>query len=124
MKPVSAATERALREAMGCLLDGCPRVSDGRLTIVNLAIEAGVSRATANRAPKVLEVFRHAVAASRIRRNACGQQAEAHRAKQMQRAVENVLAQHLQVRALCLLMERRRDSRTAEVIPITGRKSP
>lgn len=124
MKPVSAATEQALREAMGRLLDGCPRVADGRLTVVNLAIEAGVSRATANRASEVLEAFRHAVAKPRARRNATDQPAVTARAEQERRAVETVLAQHRQVRALCQLMERRRDNRTADVIPIIGRKRP
>lgn len=124
MKPVSAATEQALREAMGRLLEGCPRVADGRLTVVNLAIEAGVSRATANRAFEVLEAFRHTVANTRARRNVTDQPAGMARAEQERRGVENVLAQHRQVRALCQLMERRRDSRTADVIPITGRKRP
>ncbi len=100
MKPVSTTTERALLDAMGRLLDGCPRVSDGKLTVVNLAIEAGVSRATANRAPKVLEIFRQAVASSTSRRNLPDQQAETDRAKRLLRADENVLAQHRQVREL------------------------
>lgn len=100
MKPVSTTTERALLDAMGRLLDGCPRVSDGKLTVVNLAIEAGVSRATANRAPKILEIFRQAVASSRARRNLPDQQAETDRAKRLLRADQNVLAQHHQVRAL------------------------
>ena len=124
MKPVSAATEQALREAMARLLYGCPRVADGRLTVVNLAIEAGVSRATANRASEVLEAFRHAVAESRARRNATDRPAGTARAEQERRAVETVLAQHRQVRALCQLMERRRENRTADVIPIIGRKRP
>lgn len=124
MKPVSAATEQALREAMERLLDGCPRVADGRLTVVNMAIEAGVSRATANRASEVLEAFRHAVAKLGARRNASDQPAGTARAEQERRAVETVLAQHRQVRALCQLMERRRDNRTADVIPIIGRKRP
>lgn len=106
MKPVSAATERALREAMERLLDGCPRVTDGRLTAVNLAIEAGVSRATANRAAKVLEVFRQAVAESKAWRNATDQQVETVRAERQRRDVANVLAQHHQVRALCRLGQR------------------
>jgi len=122
MKPVGAATEQALREAMGRLLDGCPRMADGRLTVVNLAIEAGVSRATANRAFEVLEAFRQAVAESRARCSAMDQPTGTARAEQERRAIENVLAQHRQVRALCQLMERRRDSRTADIIPITGRK--
>ena len=122
MKPVSAATELALHEAMGRLLNGCPRVTDGRLTVVNLAIEAGISRATANRASEVLEAFRQAVAEARGWGNASVQQNEAARAEQERRAAKNVLAQHRQVRALCQLEERRRNDRTAEVISIKRRK--
>lgn len=124
MKPVSAATEQALREAMERLLDGRPRVADGRLTVMNLAIEAGVSRATANRAFEVLVAFRHAVAKPRAGRNATDQSAGTARAELERRAVEIVLAQHRQVRALCELMERRRDNRTVDIIPIIGRKRP
>lgn len=122
MIPVSTATELALRAAMSRLLDGKPEQTDGRLTIANLAAEAGVSRATANRASKVLEAFRHAVVESKARRDASDQPAGTARAEQERRAAENVLAQHRQVRALCQLMERRRNGRTADVIPIMGRK--
>ncbi|WP_152643201.1 MULTISPECIES: hypothetical protein [Rhizobium] len=107
MKPVSAATEQALSEAMARLFDGCPRVTDGRLTVVNLAVEAGVSRATANRALKVLAVFRKAVIESRVRRDAEDQPVGASRAEQELRAVNDILAQHHQVRALSELMEQR-----------------
>ena len=100
MKPVSTATERALLDALDRLVDGFPRHSDGKLTVVNLAIEAGVSRTTANRAPKVLEILRQAVATSKAWRNAPDQQAQADRAKRSLRAAENVLAQHRQVREL------------------------
>lgn len=41
--------------------------SDGRLTVRSLAVEAGVSRATANRAPVLLATFRDAV-----RKSECG----------------------------------------------------
>ena len=124
MKPISAATDLALREAMARLLTGCPRVTDGRLTVVNLAIEAGISRATANRASEVLDAFRQSVAESRGRCNAGVQQNETARAEQERRATKNVLAQHRQVRALCQLEERRRNDRTAEVISIKRRKGP
>jgi hypothetical protein len=50
-----------LREAMARLVAGRPRVTDGRLTVANLAREAGVGRSTANRAVDVLDVFRAAV---------------------------------------------------------------
>ncbi|SJM35260.1 hypothetical protein [Mesorhizobium delmotii] len=124
MKPVSATTEQALSEAMARLFDGCPRVTDGRLTVANLAVEAGVSRATANRALKVLKVFRQAVIETRLWRDAEGQPMGATRAEQERRAVNDILAQHHQVRALCELMELRRYGYNAEVIPIASRKRP
>ena len=46
---------------MARLVAGRPRVTDGRLTVANLAREAGVGRSTANRAVDVLDVFRAAV---------------------------------------------------------------
>ena len=47
---------------MARLVAGRPRVTDGRLTVVNLAREAGVGRATANRAADVLAEFHRAAA--------------------------------------------------------------
>ncbi len=47
---------------MARLVAGRPRVTDGRLTVSNLAREAGVGRATANRATAVLEEFHRAAA--------------------------------------------------------------
>ena len=61
-QPVSQKTEDALRVAMKRLLDGTSVHTDGRLTVANLAREAGVSRATANRATAVLAEFRGAEA--------------------------------------------------------------
>jgi hypothetical protein len=58
MSAVSPATAAALEEAMQRLLDGRPARTDGALTIANLAREAGVSRATANRATDVVARFR------------------------------------------------------------------
>ncbi len=55
-----------LREAMARLVAGRPRVTDGRLTVANLAREAGVGRSTANRAVDVLQAFH--VAATRVPR--------------------------------------------------------
>lgn len=51
---VSPATETALREAMTRLIAGKPRHTDGAFTKENLYREAGVSRATMNRASAVL----------------------------------------------------------------------
>ena len=62
MKPVSAGSGAMLREAMARLVAGRPRVTDGRLTVANLAREAGVGRSTANRAVDVLDAFHKAAA--------------------------------------------------------------
>jgi chromosome segregation ATPase len=51
---VSPATEKKLRDAMERLLAGKSKRTDGRLTKANLHIEAGVSRATMNRATEVI----------------------------------------------------------------------
>lgn len=64
-RPVSQKTEDALRAAMKRLLEGTSLHTDGRLTVANLSREAGVSRATANRATAVLAEFR--VAEARFR---------------------------------------------------------
>lgn len=68
MKPVSARTQSVLRDAMGRLVAGRPRVTDGRLTVANLAREAGVGRSTANRATDVLDEFHVSAARVPIRR--------------------------------------------------------
>lgn len=51
---VSPITEQALRSALGRLASGTAQRCDGELTVSNLAREAGVSRATANRAAEVV----------------------------------------------------------------------
>ncbi len=51
---LSATAEKALREAMERLFTGRPIRTDGKLTKQNLWREAGVSRATMNRATAVL----------------------------------------------------------------------
>ena len=104
--PVSQSAEQALRAAMQRLLSGSAVRTDGRLTIVNLAIEAGVSRATANRATAVLREFRSLAAARRAREvrveaALTGQEEESRNA--------HILAQHVQARAL----HRRQEERAA-----------
>src|SRR3989442_13588970 len=54
---VSLTTERKLRDAMDRLCNGTSQRTNGQLTVSNLAKEAGVSRATANRAEAVLAEF-------------------------------------------------------------------
>ena len=58
MSTVSPATRAALEQAMQRLIEGRPTRTDGALTIANLAREAGVSRATANRAADILARLR------------------------------------------------------------------
>ncbi|MGV9709567.1 hypothetical protein ACWDTI_02730 [Gordonia sp. NPDC003424] len=54
MSTVSPATEKKLRDAMQRLLAGQSKMTDGRLIKSNLHAEAGVSRATMNRATAVI----------------------------------------------------------------------
>ncbi|WP_194711277.1 hypothetical protein [Noviherbaspirillum soli] len=54
----AAKTERELLDALDRLVSGSPTCTDGALTQENLAKEAGVSRATLNRYPDVVEEFR------------------------------------------------------------------
>ncbi|MFD7337808.1 hypothetical protein ACFV98_17615 [Streptomyces violascens] len=60
----SAKTEQALREAMERLFAGKPELTDGKLTKNNLCREAGVSRATMNRASSLMAEWDGRVAAS------------------------------------------------------------
>lgn len=61
MTAVSPATEKKLRDAMQRLLAGQSKRTDGRLTKANLHAEAGVSRATMNRAEAVIAEWNAAV---------------------------------------------------------------
>jgi hypothetical protein len=111
--PVSQSTEQVLRAAMQRLLSGSAVRTDGHLTIVNLAIEAGVSRATANRATAVLMEFRSAAAGRRAREvrvetALAGPEEESRNA--------HILAQHIQARALHKRQEDQRAAR-ADVLP-------
>lgn len=110
MIPVSTGTELALRAAMSRLLDGKSEMTDGRLTVVNLATEAGLSRATANRATAVLKTFREAVAEVR-RRRGVERTAQQANSEETSRYAKDLLAQHLQVRALLRVSEQRRIKR-------------
>lgn len=61
MTTVSPETEKKLRDAMQRLLAGRSKRTDGRLTKANLHVEAGVSRATMNRADAVIADWNSAV---------------------------------------------------------------
>lgn len=60
---VSLTTEQRLRAAVDRLYNGTSQRTDGQFTVSNLAKEAGVSRATANRAEAVLVEFHNRVIA-------------------------------------------------------------
>lgn len=64
---VSADTTKALTAAMERLLAGKPSCTDGRLIKENLYREAGVSRATMNRAPDILAEWDRRTAATGAR---------------------------------------------------------
>lgn len=117
MRPVSTSTEGALREALTRLVSGTACRSDGRLTVATLAREAGVSRATANRAPTILAELRNAAAAAKPSRlgEPHSPQVELERQR---RDWENVIAQHVQVRALLQHADQNRKGRMARLRPV------
>jgi|SRR5216683_3577535 len=110
MTSLGPKSEAALRAAMARLLDGRPERTDGALTISNLAREAGVSRATANRAVDLLAEFRAAEArhrrsspqALKDRVRSLEAELRAVRGAEMAelRALTRTLAQHIQVLTL------------------------
>jgi hypothetical protein len=115
--PISQKTEDALRTAMMRLLEGTSVHTDGRLTVANLAREAGVSRATANRATAVLAEFRAAearfrsgsVAGLKARIRELEDELRAARGGEMAelRATVKTLAQQIQILALEVEEQRR-----------------
>lgn len=123
--PTTDPTEAALRAASERLLRGEPTRSDGSLTIAALAVEAGVSRASAYRHPHVLTEFRSLVAG---REDAATPSASLRQEVQALRATErrlrreharevrelrssiNVLAQQVQL----LTLENQRLSKVAD----------
>lgn len=70
MTTVTPETEKKLRDAMQRLLTGTAKRTDGRLIKNNLHIEAGVSRATMNRAAEVLAEWNAAVGTESTPRDA------------------------------------------------------
>lgn len=65
-----SSAEHALKKAMERLLAGKTAHSDGRLTVANLAREAGLSRATAYRCPDVIQAFQKEINDRNGRRSA------------------------------------------------------
>jgi hypothetical protein len=132
---VSPSTAVALEEAMQRLLDGRPSRTDGALTIANLAREAGVSRATANRATDIIDRFRArldpadgenlpATLRGRIR-DLTAQVADLRRHEYQEvtslRATVSTLAQHVQALTVENQALRETVERDAGVIRMSGR---
>jgi len=67
MPEITAGTERKLRDAMERLLSGVAVRTDGRIIKENLYREAGVSRATMNRATAVMDEWSRRVDGSQPR---------------------------------------------------------
>jgi DNA-binding MurR/RpiR family transcriptional regulator len=134
---VSLATAGALEEAMQRLLEGRPARTDGALTIANLAREAGVSRATANRATDILARFRGrldqadgddlpATLRDKIR-TLTAQAAELRRRENQEvtdlRATVSTLAQHVQALTLENQALRSALEKDAGIPRISGRRA-
>ncbi len=141
MTSLGPKSEAALKAAMARLLDGRPERTDGALTVSNLAREAGVGRATANRAVDLLAEFRAAEArhrrsspqALKDRVRSLEAELRAVRGAEMAelRALTRTLAQHIQVLTLQLaerdeviagLQDELARSNEAKVVPL--RRSP
>ena len=141
MTSLGPKSEAALRAGMARLLDGRPERIDGALTVSNLAREAGVSRATANRAIDLLAEFR----AAEVRHRRSSPQALKERVRFLEaelravrgaemtelRALTRTLAQHIQVLTLQVaerdevivgLQNELARSNEAKVVPL--RRSP
>ncbi|EKS36066.1 hypothetical protein [Afipia broomeae] len=141
MTSLGPKSEAALRAGMARLLDGRPERTDGALTVSNLAREAGVSRATANRAIDLLAEFR----AAEVRHRRSSPQALKERVRFLEaelravrgaemtelRALTRTLAQHIQVLTLQVaerdevivgLQNELARSNEAKVVPL--RRSP
>jgi hypothetical protein len=114
MKPVSHTTEQALRAALARLSSENPLQTDGRLTVANLAREAGVSRATANRALLILSELQD-MAKARKQRVAEHPPCRVVQVERNQRAIDDLVAQHIQVRALLSRSDESRKARLARI---------
>jgi len=105
------STGQTIREAMSRLLGGQSILTNRRLTISNLAREAGVSRATVNRYTNILSDFRHAVQ-TLTEKAAVGRISE----DGGNSPVQHVVAQHTQARAILRQQNARRASYADVVI--------
>jgi hypothetical protein len=117
MKPVGIQSEMALRAALARLVEGRPARTDGRLSIANLALEAGLARATAHRASAIIAELKTLQGVSQARELPPDRFAlEEARAR---RDADHLHAQHLQVRALLSRAESRRQAAaTTKIHPL------
>ena len=114
MKPVSRTTEQALRAALARLASGNALQTDGRLTVANLAREAGVSRATVNRAPSILSDLQDMAKAQKPKGAEHPPCPKVHE-ERSQREIDDLVAQHVQVRALLSRSDESRNTRLARI---------
>jgi hypothetical protein len=132
MSKVSPASEDALRCALHRLRDGTAIRTAGSLTVSGLAAEAGVSRATANRATEILsdlaQLRLHQADPTNGHRDdtalraelAATKRAHAETVRQLRASIDT-LAQHVQV--LTLENHALRTSlaaRDATIVPLPG----
>jgi hypothetical protein len=110
--PVSRTTEEALRQALARLIDGCPTRTDGRLTVANLAREAGMSRQRQTALPPS---WPPAVMPLLLpEREVCHRGGPERRERS---AGLHIRAQHIQARALQQRQEEQRAARRCPAVP-------
>jgi hypothetical protein len=88
--------------------------------VANLAREAGVSRAAANRAPAVLAELRMAMAAAPARPRATRSHSTKNAEERTRREQDNLIAQHVQVRALLQRADEARSSKVVSLRRVNG----
>ena len=135
MTTVTPETEKKLRDAMQRLLTGTAKRTDGRLIKNNLHVEAGVSRATMNRATEVIKEWNVAVgtestprdaelmrleeAVSKLKNSVAKLREENTALKRKNQAAVTVIAElHAQLRSA------RGEERAGTVTPLTRSRVP
>jgi hypothetical protein len=128
MTPACTATEKKLRDAMQRLLSGTAQRTDGRLIKNNLYIEAGVSRATMNRATAVIADWEAAVGNESAPRNKSIQRLEQSVSK-LQRSLallreENTSLKRKNQAAVTVIAELHAELRAARGEELNGTVTP
>lgn len=116
MKPVSVQTETALRAALVRLVERRPTRTNGRLSVANLAREAGLARATVYRAAAILAELNALQSVGRSRPTP--PERGVLKAERTRQKAEHLQAQHLQVRALLARAESRRQAAASNIHPL------